>query len=43
MACVLLWRGLGDAGRTARQWLRASERHGRMLNNTVEVYHIYIT
>ena len=31
-----------DVGRTARRWLRASERCGRMLGNTVEVYHIYI-
>ena len=42
MACVLLLRGLGDAGRTARLWLRASERYGRMVRNTVDVYHIFI-
>ena len=42
MACFLLWRWLGDGGRTARQWLRASERYGRMLCNTVDVYHIDI-
>ena len=37
MASVLLWRGLVDVGRTARRWLRASERFGRMLGNTVGV------
>ena len=37
MACVLLFRGLVDVGRTARRWLRASERYGCMLGNTVEV------
>ena len=42
MACVLLWRGLVDIGRTARRWLRASERYERMLGNTVDLYHIYI-
>ena len=42
MACVSLRRGLVDVGRTARRWLRGSERFGRMLGNTVDVYHIYI-
>ena len=35
MACVLLWRGLVDVGRTDRRWLRASERYGRMLGNSL--------